>query len=246
MLFNATSGPIGQLVSTLKKNGVTDDPNWFAGHPDHPLAAIHTLFEKKFANTVGRGGQQSIRIIYLELKRAPYGLRYNALSAFVLGFCLRDILQKNYQWTNGQLTQPLDIKTLKEIIEAVVKDDGGNRIGNKEKFICRLSKEEKKFIEKAPVIFGAASIADATVESVLTQIQSRVEAVSAKVPLWVLPEYVRSNNDSNSDEIETFLNDVCTAFTASSKGNKSAEDLKQQLLQLADENPELGLLFWEG
>lgn len=218
LLFNATSGPIGQLVNTLRNNGVTDDPSWFAQNPDHPLGAIHALFEKKFSNTVGRGGQQSIRVIYLELKRAPYGLRYNALSAFVLGFCLRDILHKNYQWTNGQLTQPLDVKSLKEIIEAVVKDDGGNKLGNKEKMICRLSKEEKKFIEKAPVIFGATPIADATVESVLSQIQGRVETLSAKVPLWVLPEYVRAASDPKADVIETFLNDVCTAFSTSSKG----------------------------
>jgi predicted HicB family RNase H-like nuclease len=218
IMFNATSGPIGQLVSTLKKNGVTEDPSWFAQNPDHPLGAIHTLFEKKFSNTVGRGGQQSLRVVYLELKRAPYGLRYNALSAFVLGFCLRDILQKNYQWTNGQMTQPLDAKALKEIIEAVIKDDGGNRMGSKERLICRLSKEEKKFIEKAPIIFGAQPIADATVESVLGQIQSRVEAISARVPLWVLPEYVRAAGDQKADEIETVLNDVCTAFTTSSKG----------------------------
>jgi hypothetical protein len=218
MLFNATSGPIGQLVNTLKKSGVTGDPNWFTQNPDHPLAAIHALFEKKFSNTVGRGGQQSIRVVYLELKRAPYGLRYNALSAFALGFCLRDILQKDYQWTNGQLTQPLDIKTLKEIIEVMVKDDGGNRIGNKEKLICRLSKEEKKFIEKAPIIFGATPISDATVESVLSQIQGRVENVSARVPLWVLPEYVRAANAPKADDIEAILNDVCTAFTTSSKG----------------------------
>ena len=218
MLFNAVSGPIGQLVNTLKKAGVTNDPSWFAQNPDHPFSAIHSLFEKKFSNTVGRGGQQSIRVVYLELKRAPYGLRYNALSAFVLGFCLHDVLQKNYQWTNGQLTQPLDVKTLKEIIEAVVKDDGDNKLGNKEKLICRLSKEEKKFIEKAPSIFGAASIVDATVESVLSQIQGRVEAISARVPLWVLPEYVRSTNDPKAETIETVLNDVCTAFTTSSKG----------------------------
>jgi hypothetical protein len=218
MLFNATSGPIGQLVNTLKKSGVTDDINWFAQNPDHPLGAIHALFEKKFSNTVGRGGQQSIRVVYLELKREPFGLRYNALSAFVLGFCLRDILQKNYQWTNGQLTQPLDIIALKEIIEAVVKDDGSNKIGNKEKLICRLSKEDKKFIEKAPIIFGATPIADATVESVLSQIQGCVEAISARVPLWILPEYVRAKNDPKADDIETVLNDVCTAFTTSSKG----------------------------
>lgn len=218
MLFNVTSGPTGQLVTTLKKSGITNDANWFAQNPDHPLAAIHSLFEKKFSNTVYRGGQQSIRTVYLELKRAPYGLRYNALSAFALGFCLSNILQKNYQWTNGQLTQPLDINTLKEIIEAVVKDDGGNRMGNKEKLICRLSKEERKFIEKAPIIFGVTPIADMTVESVLNQIQERVETISKRVPLWVLPEYIRAANEQKADDIEAFLSHVCTAFTTSSKG----------------------------
>jgi hypothetical protein len=216
--FSGSAGPIANLVNTLKKNGVSADDNWYAQNPDHPLGAIHALFEKKFSNTVGRGGQQSIRVVYIELKRAPYGLRYNALSAFVLGFCLRDILKRNYQWTNGQLTLLLDIDTLAEIIETVVKDDGNNKIGIKEKLICRLSKGEKKFIEKAPIMFGVTPIADATVESVLSQIQSRVEEISARVPLWVLPEYVRAANDPKADEIETVLNDVCTAFTTSNKG----------------------------
>lgn len=218
MYLNVTSGPIGQLVSTLCKSGLTDDLGWFAQNPEHPLGAIHSLFEKKFANTVGKGGQQSLRKVYIELKRAPFGLRYNALSAFVLGYCLRDILQKGYQWTNGQLTRPLEADTLAEIIDAVVKDDGKDNLGTKEKLICRLSREEKRFIEKAPEIFGATPNADATVESVLSQIQGRVEAESAKVPLWVLPEHIRALNDPRFDEIETFINDVCTALTTSSKG----------------------------
>ena len=206
------------MVSTLKKSGVTDDDNWFAQNPDHPFSAIHTLFVNKFANTVGRGGQQSIRLIHIELQRAPYGLRYNALSAFVLGFCLSDTLKNNYQWTNGQLTRPLDTDTLAEIIETVVKDDGNNKIGAKEKLICRLSRAEKKFIEKVPLIFGAATVADATVESVLKDISIQVEKKSARVPLWVLPEYIRTVNDLKADDIETVLNDVCTAFTTSNKG----------------------------
>ena len=218
MYLNVTSGPIGQLVSTLSKSGLTDDLGWFAQNPEHPLGAIHSLFEKKFANTLGKGGQQSLRKVYIELKRAPFGLRYNALSAFVLGYCLRDILQKGYQWANGQLTRPLEADTLAEIIEAVVKDDGKDNLGTKEKLICRLSREEKRFIEKAPEIFGATPNADATVESVLSQIQGRVEAESAKVPLWVLPEHIRALNDPRFDEIETFINDVCTALTTSSKG----------------------------
>jgi hypothetical protein len=216
--FSGSAGPIANLLNTLKKNGVSDDPNWFAQNPDHPLSAIHALFEKKFANTVGRGGQQSIRVIYIELKRAPYGLRYNALSAFVLGYCLRDILAKNYRWTNGQISNDLDIDTLAEIIEMVVKDDGANRIGNKEKEICRLSKEEKEFIKSVPIMFGATPISNVTVESVLSQIQGRVETESAKVPLWVLPEYVHSTNAPKAGSIESILTDICTAFTTSSKG----------------------------
>ena len=216
--FSGTTGPIANLVSTLKKDGVTDDLNWFAQNPDHPLGAIHALFEKKFANTGGRGGQQSIRVIYIELKRAPYGLRYNALSAFVLGYCLRDILQKNYRWTNGQISNDLDVDTLAEIIETVVKDDGANRIGNKEKEICRLSKEEKEFINKIPIMFGATPVTNATIESVLSQIQSMVEAESAKVPLWVLPEYVYAENDPKVESITSVLSDICTAFSTSSKG----------------------------
>lgn len=215
--FSGT-GPIASLINTLKNNGVTDDENWFVQNPDHPLGAIHALFEKKFANTVGRGGQQSIRVIYIELKRAPYGLRYNALSAFVLGYCLRDILHKNYRWTNGQMSEDLDVDTLAEIIDTVVKDDGNNKIGNKEKEICRLFKAEKEFIKKAPVMFGAVPIANATVESVLSQIQSRVEAESAKVPLWVLPEYVHAEGDPKANLIEKMLHDICIAFSTSSKG----------------------------
>jgi hypothetical protein len=144
-------------------------------------------------------------------------MRCNALSAFVLGFALRDILSKNYQWTNGQLTKPLDADTLAEIIEAVVKNDGNESMRG-EKTICRLSKEEKAFVEKAPAMFGVPAIQDATVESVLGQIQSRIESVSVHVPLWVLTEYVHYESDSKAQAIEEILNNVCTAFATSSKG----------------------------
>ncbi len=212
------AGPIANLVAKLKQDGITDDDCWFEQNPDHPLSKIHDLFRKKLSNTVGRGGQLSVRVVYIELKRAPYGLRYNALTAFVLGYCLRDILKKNYQWTNGQLTRPLDIDTLAEIIETVIKDDGANRIGTKEKFICRLSKEEREFIKKAPEMFGAVPDDDATIPSVLGQIQTEVERKSSRVPLWVLAEYIYAMNDPKAASIETLLKDICIAFTTSNKG----------------------------
>jgi hypothetical protein len=211
--YNAVSGPQGQVVKAFKGQGVSDSEDWFAQNAKHPLAEIHALFEKKIANSIGKGGTLSVREVYIELQRAPFGMRYNALSAFVLGFVLRDILSKNFQWTNGQLTKPLDTDTLAEIIESAVKSEI-----RAEKTICRLSKEEKMFIDKAPAMFGVPALQDATVESVLGQIQTRIESISVRVPLWILPEYVRVENDERADTIEQVLNNVCTAFTTSSKG----------------------------
>ena len=207
----------GQLVGRFRSSGISDSEDWFAQNTEHPLSMIHAFFEKKFANTVGKGGQQSIRRAYIELQRAPYGLRYNALSAFVLGFCLRGIMKKNYQWTNGQMTKPLTDEILAEIIETVVKDDGADRIKG-EKLICRLSKEDKTFIEKAPLMFGITPVADATVESVLAQIQLHIEKNSNKVPLWSLPKYIDTTNDDKADVIKSVLDNICMAFTTSSKG----------------------------
>jgi hypothetical protein len=215
--FDAASGQYRQLVNGFKNQGISSDDAWFSQNPKHPLAEIHDLFDKKIANSIGKGGTLSVHKVYIELRRAPFGLRCNALSAFVLGFVLRDILNKNYQWTNGQMTKLLDADALAEIIEAVVKNDDNDNMRG-EKTICRLSKEEKTFVEKAPVMFGITPVQDATVESVLGQIQSRIENVSAHIPLWVLPETVRSEGDERADAIEEVLINICTAFTTSSKG----------------------------
>jgi hypothetical protein len=215
--FDVASGQYRQLVDRFKNQGISSDDSWFSQNPGYALTEIHALFEKKIANSIGKGGTLSIRKVYIELQRAPFGMRCNALSAFVLGFVLRDILNKNYQWTNGQLTKPLDADTLAEIIEAVVKNDGNENMRG-EKTICLLSREEKTFVEKAPVMFGLTPVQDATVESVLGQIQSRIENVSLHVPLWVLPEIIHSEGDEKADAITAVLNNVCTAFTTSSKG----------------------------
>lgn len=212
-----------QLINTFTGQGISADENWFMQNPSHPFSQIRTLFDKKITNTVGKGTNLSIRKVYIELQRAPYGLKYNTLSAFTLGFTLAHILKKGYQWDNLQKTGALCIDTLAEIIESVVKDDGQDKIKG-EKFICRLSPQEKAFVEKAPQMFGViATIPDARVEDVLLQIQNRIEQKSGKVPLWVLPEYIRSTGDSQTETIAEVLNYVCLAGSTSSKSNKTEE-----------------------
>jgi len=212
---------IAQLASSAEK--VSLDESWFQQNPSHPLAQIRTFFDKKISNTISKSSYLSLRRVYKELQRAPYGLKYNALTAFVLGFSLSHVLQKGYQWDNDQRTGALDVDSLIEIIETVVKDDGEDKI-KAEKKICRLSPQEKIFVDKAPLMFGVTSMnPDARVEDVLLQIQSRIEQVSQRVPLWVLPEYIRTTDDPKAETIAEILNYICLAGSMSSKSGKAEE-----------------------
>ncbi|MCC8015067.1 MAG: hypothetical protein LIO87_07710 [Eubacterium sp.] len=206
------SGQQKQLINNLSNRGINGSDDWFLKNQDHPFGRIRSVLEKKYKNTVGNNTNFSLRKVYIELQRAPFGLRYNCLSAFTLGFCLSWILDKNCQWTNGQMNYPLDEETLAEIIEKTVslKND-------KEKFICRLSKEDRIFAKKAACMFGLHEIENSTPLETLRVISSNVEENSCKVPLWVLAEYIRSTKPEH-ENIASVLDKLCIAFRISSKG----------------------------
>ena len=213
-------GPWKTVMLTWQKNGVTGEDTWFDGNPNHPLTQLRDFCKKRQDSTVGAGNTCSIRKLYIDLQRPPFGLLGVPHSAFVLGFVLKTWLtgQRKLQWTDGVTSKMLDAATLAEIIESVVKDDGVNTIKN-EKLICRLSKEEKAFIEQGSVIFGSSALADGTVEAALNAVVARLENISQRVPLWVLPEYIRAQYDANAEMMSKVIDALCAANSISSKGD---------------------------
>lgn len=202
-----------QLITALSNSGVSSDDTWFSLNPTHVFSRIYSLIKKKYDNTVGNGSNFSVRKAYIELQRAPYGMRYNCLSAFTLGFCLKWILKYGVQWTNEQIQKPLDEDTLAEIIEQTVSGKT-----DKEKLICRLSKEAKAFAAKAGLMFGLPQVDNTDPNETLRSIASRVEADSMKVPLWILSDYIR-NESPNNEDVATVLDKLCITLKISSKGS---------------------------
>lgn len=215
--FTGTSSH-AQLINSLKAQGISPDAGWFESNPSHLFNQIKALLQKKYDNTVGRGNNFSLRKAYIELQRAPYGMRYNCLSAFTLGFCLNWVLQKNCQWTNEQATRPLDETILAEIIEATVSG-----ATDKEKFICRLSKVDKAFAQKAGLMFGLKQGDELTPLETLRCISANVEENSIKVPLWVLADYIRAERPDDPMAAD-ILDKLCTALRISSKGDTEARN----------------------
>ncbi|WP_136523554.1 transposase [Geomonas ferrireducens] len=216
----AKPGAWKTVVASWQKCGVTGDEKWFDANPSHPLMQLMEFCKKRQDNTVGDGNPCSIRKLYIDLQRPPFGLMCVPHSAFVLGFVLKTWLtgQRKLQWTDGVTSKTLDEAALAEIIEAVVKDDGANEIKS-EKLICRLSKEEKAFIEQSSVIFGNSPLADGTVEAALNAVGTRLGQISQRVPLWVLPEYIRAQADPSAEAMSKVLDALCAANVISSKGD---------------------------
>ena len=216
----AKPGPWKTVITTWQKNGVAGEDTWFDANPSHPLTLLRDKCKSWQDNTVGKGNICSIRRLYIDLQRPPFGLLCVPHSALVLGFVLKTWLtgQRKLQWTDGVTSKTLDPLALAEIIEAVVKDDGAGTIKN-EKQICRLSKEEKTFIEQSSVIFGTSMPVDGTIEAALTSIGTRLEQISQRVPLWVMPEYIREQADPNAERMDQVICALCAANSISSKGD---------------------------
>ena len=208
-----------QLIANLKAQGISEERDWFVHHPEHPFGKIHALFQDEYSRTVERGensGNFSVREFVTVLQRAPYGLRCNGLSAFSVGFCLRDTLSGNCQWTNGQIMKPLEEGTLAEIIESAISPP--KKQNDQEKFICQLSKEHLAFAEQAGRIFLLSASSEPTPEATIDQISKAIEKISHKVPLWALAEYIRHTAPEEQTLYEV-LNRLCVALRTSSKGN---------------------------
>ena len=216
-------GAMKNVWLAFDRNGITADDAWFAANPSHPLVKLREFCKSRLNNALnGSTGTCSIRKMLIYLHRAPFGLLYVPYTAFVMGIAMRDWLnnpRQQLQWTNGSMSEKLDIGSLSEMIDAAVRDAGNDAIKN-EKLICRMSKEEKTFIEKAPAMFGTPHLANATVEATLAEIGNRLETVSDRAPLWVLPDYIDQCNEPSADVLREIIENVCAAEKISSKGDQ--------------------------
>ena len=222
-------GATNNVWRAFDKAGIVADEAWFAANPSHPLVKLREFCKSKLTNAInGSTGTCSIRKILIDLKRAPFGLLYVPYTAFVMGIAMRDWLnnpRQQLQWTNGSMSERLDISSLSEMIEAAVRDAGNNAIKN-EKLICRMSKEEKVFIEKAPAMFGIPHITNPTVEVTLAEIADRLEKVSDRAPLWVLPDYIDQCNEPSAPVLREIVENLCIAEKISSKGDQQERTLR--------------------
>ena len=202
---------------------------------NNPLRKIRGVWEQHL-RCLDDGERCSIRAVWAELSRPPYGLLPNAFAAFVLGLTLRPVLQgRNLTLSNGQTSIPLEEQALAREIEAAIK---GNR--GPEWFIAQTSANTRVCCEVLSRLFNLPKDGDTSPEHLLASLGYHFSTYFGKVPLWVLSRTL-SENAGNTD-VRVALELIWQALTKGAKDStipdklgsyfRANSDLEQRLRNL--------------
>lgn len=195
--------------------------------------AVDKIVSDGFASNEGR---ISIARIYDELQNAPYGFMPCNLTAFVLGFLLKEYANDTYRWTDDQTSDPMSVPKLKEMIDEVIKLQVTPNPRYKDKYIVAMTPEERKFSEVTSRVFNIPASQCASIQA--TRDRIRVEMKKLSFPVWCL-KYIVSAKEFSCPEaiIEELLGYYSgIANTNNYKGNQTESDFALKIGRLCIEN----------
>lgn len=154
--------------------------------PYLPISKIKIAVKKLMDDSFEKDGQISIEKIYsfLSDKNGNYGFMPCNLTAFVMGFLLKEYKNGSYNWTDGIHNEPLTVDKLKEMVAEIIKHQNTPIPRYKDKFISTMKPEEKKFNEASSRIFGIPLNLCVSAENTRDRIRQKMREWS--FPIWVL------------------------------------------------------------
>ena len=106
------------------------------------------------------------------------------LSAFVLGFVLKEYASGTYSWSDGLTNDVLNVNKLKEMIDEVIRLEITPNPRYKDKYIVSITPTEKAFNEITSVAFGIPINMCTSIPNTRERIRSKMKEYS--FPIWTL------------------------------------------------------------
>lgn len=194
---------------------------------------IDTVINEAFTSK-GRIGMSNI----LEsLIASPYGFMPCNLTAFILGFILKEYAGSNYTWSDGNTNDKLDEEKLKETIANALKHLLNPSPKHKENFIIAMTNEEKSFNNATAKIFDIDEKLCTSIENTISRIRICMKALD--FPIWTL-KYVLKDIPimTSEEEIEKVVKGYMD-LANNTTGSKTDSDIAMELGRLFLQYPSL-------
>lgn len=183
------------------------------------------------------GGRVSIKRIYDSLKVAPYGFMPCNLSAFIMGFVLKEYTTGTFSWSDGLTNDILNVNKLKEMIDEVIRLEITPNPRYKDKYIVAMTDEEKAFNEITSAAFGIPINMCTSVPNTRERIRSKMKEYS--FPIWTLKSILGEEVlKTDANVLAEIIDSFCGIANSNNMGvSKSDSDIAMVIGKLAKENP---------
>ncbi len=182
---------------------------YWVNTPYHPISKIKIFLTDFIDKQFDANGQVSIRDICDQLKGGTCGFMPCNLTAFVLGFLLKEYVKTGtYNYTDGTVSETLSVDKLKGMIDEIIKNENTPISRYKDKYIGKIKPEEKAFIEASAKIFKLPLQNCVTSEKTRDLIRQKMRDLY--FPIWVLKynlsnEVIKASEDEIKNLIDGFL-----------------------------------------
>ncbi len=160
-----------------------EQPYWEA-KPYLNISKIKLAIQKVIEEAFQKDGRISIAEIYDVVKTKPFGFMPCNLTAFIMGFVLKEYANSIYTYSDGINSTALTTEVLKNMLDEVIKLQTIPNSKYKDKYIVFLTKEEKAFNEASSVIFGIPLEYCTSIEQTREQIRNVMKHLC--FPIWCI------------------------------------------------------------
>ncbi len=226
-----SSNPQTKLENFIGEDAWQKQRYW-QNHPHLPISQLKTAVEKTIKNAFEETGRVSISEIYQTLKQAPYGLMPCNLTAFVMGFLLKEYANNNFSYSDGVTNDMLSIEKLKDMVSEVLKHHVTPMPRYKDKYIVTMTQEEKAFNEASAELFGISRNLCSSIEQTRGQVRNKMRDLA--FPFWTLKHVLDKVNLKSEKHIVAELIDGFSGIANSQNmgASKTDNDIAQGIGKL--------------
>lgn len=242
----AECGITGEIKGTFKSanpntklekqfEGVWGIDNYWRNKPNELLSKAKNIVEGVIKHGFDNGNRVSIDDIYSSLVGAPFGILPCNLTAFVLGFLLKEYANEKYNCTDTVTTVSMSVEKLKEMIDEIIKQNQTPSNKYRTKYIVEMSPEQREFNKQTAYVFNIDETYCTSVEDTRTRVRSQMNTY--KFPIWTL-KYINLST-ANSKETVDKLIDLYVELANNTTTSRSETDIAIEIGKLYLENKNL-------
>lgn len=230
---SATICSLPEFIGEARTN-----PNYWKTYPYLFISKIKSHVDDYIRKAFNEDGKVSIQELCDDLSREPYGFMPCNLSAFVLGFILKEYTDNSYNWTDNKNSQPMNIDLLKNMIDQVLKHQINPSTKYTDSYIEAMTVEQRVFNEASSEIFKIPLNQCTSIEQTRNLIRSKIHSLS--FPIWTV-KYVFAGKTFKTDlhTLESIIDGfVGVANDENLKGGKTDTDYANEIGKLCHDHPE--------